>query len=271
MSKELSVIIVNYNGGKYLKDCLEAIKNNLKDINYEIIIVDNNSNDDSIELLQANYNEEIILIKSSINLGFAKGNNLGVKKSNGKYVLLLNNDTILKNSIKLALNIFKKQDVGIVGIKMLGKKNEYRNSVGHFPSPNRLIKLSRLYKINNEFRSGEFINDIYEVDWVEGSFLLTTRKVWDLVNGLDEDYFMYVEDVDFCKKVSLNNYKVVYLPLLEYIHFGGYGANRENLLKKGFKIYINKYYKGINRVLCLLSVSINFIIKDVKKTIKKIT
>ena len=124
MSKELSVIIVNYNGGKYLKDCLEAIKNNLKDINYEIIIVDNNSNDDSIELLQANYNEEIILIKSSINLGFAKGNNLGVKKSNGKYVLLLNNDTILKNSIKLALNIFKKQDVGIVGIKMLGKKNE---------------------------------------------------------------------------------------------------------------------------------------------------
>ncbi|SFI62229.1 glycosyltransferase family 2 protein [Olleya namhaensis] len=270
MKKQLSIIIVNYNGERFLKDCITSIKNTCHDISYEIIIVDNASQDNSIQLLETQFSKDITLIKSKDNLGFAKGNNLGVSKSDGDLILLLNNDTILKHSLQPAIDAFKSNDVGIVGIKMLGKDEEYRHSVGYFPSASRLIKLSRLYNFANGFKTGDFQDDTPKlIDWIEGSFLMTTTAIWHTVKGLDEDYFMYVEDIDFCKKVTTHNFKVLYLPNIEYLHFGGYGASREHMLKEGFKKYINKHLKTPKKQLALLSVGFNFMIKDVKKTFKK--
>jgi GT2 family glycosyltransferase len=270
MRTKLSIIIVNYNGERFLKDCIESIKNTCHDISYEIIIVDNASQDNSVELLESQFIKDITLIKSKDNLGFAKGNNLGVSKSNGELILLLNNDTILKHSLKAAIEALKNENVGVVGIKMLGKDGEYRHSVGYFPSASRLLKLTRLYNFTNGFKTGNFKENIPKpVDWVEGSFLMTKTSIYHKVNGLDENYFMYVEDIDFCKKVTTHNFKVLYLPNIEYLHFGGYGASREHMLKEGFKKYINKHLKTPNKQLALLSVGFNFIIKDVKKTFTK--
>tara|TARA_R100001015_G_C4587254_1_gene143067 strand:- start:223 stop:1041 length:819 start_codon:yes stop_codon:yes gene_type:complete len=270
MTKELSIIIVNYNGERFLKDCIESIKKACQDISYEIVIVDNASQDNSVKVLETQYAKDVKLIKSEENLGFAKGNNLGVSRSNGQYILLLNNDTILKHSLKPVINVLKTESTGVVGIKMLGKHGEYRHSVGYFPSASRLIKLSRLYNLTKGFKTGDFKdNSPIVVDWIEGSFLMTTRSIWFKVNGLDEDYFMYVEDIDFCKKVTSHDYKVLYLPNVEYLHFGGYGASREYMLKEGFKKYINKHLKTPNKQLAYLSVVFNFMIKNVKKTFKK--
>ncbi|RBP34667.1 hypothetical protein DFR65_101564 [Oceanihabitans sediminis] len=270
MTKQLSIIIINYNGERFLKDCIESIKKTCQGISYEIIIVDNASQDNSIQVLEKEFATDITLIKSKDNLGFAKGNNLGVSKSNGEFILLLNNDTILRHSLQPAIEAFKTNNVGIVGIKMLGKDSEYRHSAGYFPSASRLIKLSRLYKFTNGFKTGDF-KDLApkSVDWVEGSFLMTKKAIWHKVKGLDEDYFMYVEDIDFCKKVTTHNFKVLYLPNIEYLHFGGYGASREHMLKEGFKKYINKHLKTPKKQLAHLSVGFNFMIKDVKKTFTK--
>lgn len=270
MKKELSIIIVNYNGKRFLKNCIESIFKMCQGISYEIIIVDNASQDDSVKFLETNYSDTVKLIKSADNLGFAKGNNLGFKHSQGTYILLLNNDTVLKHNLKQALHVIKQAQVGALGIKMLGKNNEYRHSVGYFPKAIKLLKLSKLYNKSNGFKTGNFKSSKpKEVEWVEGSFLMTKAEIYNKVNGLDEDYFMYVEDIDICKKITTLNYKILYLPNLEYIHFGGYGISREKMLKNGFNKYINKHFNFPKKQLALLSVAVNFTFKDVKKAFKK--
>ncbi|MBO0330932.1 glycosyltransferase family 2 protein [[Muricauda] lutisoli] len=269
--KELSIIIVNYNGAKYLQGCLDSVKNTCNGIDYEIIIVDNNSSDNSLDILKRKYAEEVCLIESKENLGFAGGNNLGVSKSNGKYILLLNNDTILLDKLEPLIKLIGDDEIGAIGIKMLGKQREYRKSVGRFPSAFNLIKLSRLYYSSKSFKLGNFHKDSYTVDWIEGSFLLTRRQLWDKVGGLDDTFFMYGEDLDYCKKVSIQLKKCIYYTKCSYIHFGGYNAGRQKLLKKGFVKYLNKHAKGLGKVLARISLEINFAFKNVKKLITKVT
>ena len=137
---ELSIIIVNYNGKLFLKDCIESIKIYCSSISYEIIIVDNNSKDGSQEFIKSNYSE-IKLFAEKDNLGFGKANNLGVNKAIGENILLLNNDTILLNDIKPVIEESKKKENGIIGVKMLDGNKQYTPSVGKFPKPLDLLKL----------------------------------------------------------------------------------------------------------------------------------
>ena len=136
--KELSIIIVNYNGEHYLENCINSIYTHCRNIDFEVVITDNNSKDNSVSIIINNY-PEIILIESKENLGFAGGNNIAVKKSSGKNILLLNNDTVLQQNILPALNELNKDSIGVVGIKMLDEKEEYLSSVGKFPNPLSLI------------------------------------------------------------------------------------------------------------------------------------
>lgn len=262
-SVELSIIIVNYNGAKYLHDCLASVHKQCQGITYEIILVDNKSTDKSLEIIEKNY-AECILLRNTKNLGFAKANNIGVKKSNGEFILLLNNDTVLLNNLRPAINILSKDDVGVVGIKMLDSKKNYRKSIGNFPNPLSLFKLSLLTKNTNGFSSGIFNKNIYEVDWIEGSFLLTKRRIWDQLGGLCEDYFMYVEDVDFSKRVSLIKKKRIYFNTLSYIHYGGFNATREKQLIDGYFIYINNFYRNPTKAIYKICITLNKFIKIIK-------
>jgi GT2 family glycosyltransferase len=266
MKKELSIIIVNYNGEKYLRDCIKSIYKYCSSIDFEIVIVDNKSTDASVTFIKQNF-PEIFLIESNINLGFAGGNNLAVKQSTGKNILLLNNDTILQQEISPVLEELKKQNVGIVGVRMLDGNKNYLTSVGKFPKPFSLIKFSLLEEKRREFVTGNFSNKIFFVDWVTGAFLLTTKKIWNQVNGLDEDYFMYVEDVDFCKKVSKLNYKTVFLSTVSYIHFVGFNKTREIKLINGYKLYSSKHFNLVSSILAKICLNINYVYKKKVKNI----
>lgn len=268
MKVELSIIIVNYNGLKYLKECFESLYQKLEGISYEIIFIDNNSGDKSTEYIKAEF-PEIRLIESKINYGFGKGNNEAVKFAKGEYLLLINNDTIVLDGLLPILDFLKAdKSIGVIGINMLNAEKKYIPVAGNFPNIGNMLKLIKLLDLGKEFKSGEFSKESYEVDWLGGSFLMMPTKVYSEINGFDEDYFMYVEDVDFCKKIADKGYKRIYLPKYRYIHFIGFNSARNPLLIKGYKIYISKHLKGINKLLSLTALEINKFVKKTRSALK---
>jgi GT2 family glycosyltransferase len=269
MPPELSVVIVNYNGLIYLKECFDALFQNLKNIEFEIIVIDNNSQDGSCAYLKANY-PEIILIESNVNLGFGKGNNEAVRKAKGNYLLLLNNDTIVLDPLLPVLNFLKSDaKIGVVGIKMLDGNKKYLASAGNFPNYKNLFQMKKLMKIGSEFRTGIFTKEVYEVDWLSGSFLMLPTHVFKEIDGFDEDYFLYVEDVDFSKKIADKGYKRVFLSNYSYIHFVGFNSSKNHLLVKGYEIYIAKHFKGFNKKTLEFILSVNKLVKRIKQFLKR--
>lgn len=267
MKKKLSVIIINYNGLIFLDTCFNSLYDKLKNIDFEIIVLDNNSSDDSCAYINKNF-PKIKLIESKVNFGFGKGNNEAIKHAKGEYVLLLNNDTILIDRIDNALKLLdENNDYGVVGINMLNKDREYIPAAGNFPNFYNMLQFKRIIDLGIEFKKGGFSKELYEVDWLCGSFLLMSQKVYHEINGFDENYFMYVEDVDLCKKIANAGYKRIFVPNLSYIHFVGFNFKKNLLLVKGYRIYINNHTKGFKKFFVLFSLFINSIVKKIKLAI----
>lgn len=265
MKIELSIIIVNYNGIKYLKECFDSLYAKLKNISFEIIVIDNNSNDKSCSYIKENY-PNVLLIESKENLGFGSGNNLGVKYAKGEIILLLNNDTVLLDSVEPAIEVLKtNENLGILTIKMLDGDKQYVLSVGKFPSPLKMLKFSFFNERRLEFISGKFDSDIiYNVDWVTGSFMLMRKNDYDTILGFDPDYFLYVEDVDLCKRMTEAGKKCVFIPSLSFIHFIGFNKTREHFLIKGYQIYARKHFTGLSRVIANGMLAMNKMIKKIR-------
>lgn len=263
----LSIIIVNFNGEKYLKNCLNSVIQCCSSVSYEIIIVDNNSTDGSVSHIKSKYPNVKLFVEKK-NHGFAKANNIGVKNAQGNVILLLNNDTILLNDITPLLTAVQKNEIGAIGIKMLNENKEYIHSFGKFPKPLQLIKLANLNETRIDLVSGNFQNQCYQMDWISGSFVLVTKEDWNLVNGLDEDYFMYVEDIDFCKKLQNLGKKILFYPNYSYIHFVGFNTSRELKLINGYKIYSTKHFNFVNATLAKICLHINYVYKRVFKNIR---
>ncbi len=247
---KVSVIIVNYNGKPFLADCIASIGNHIP-VPHEIIIVDNASSDGSCEFIKEKF-PAVKLMCSEENNGFAKGNNMGADIAESEYLLLLNNDAFLRDDITPGLNLLEQKDIGIVGARMYGRDGEYRYSCGYFPSPSKMFILSSRQKKDGPFLNGDFTDSdqpYYQVDWIEGSFLLVTARLWNELGGLDEDYFMYGEDVDFARRARLKGYKTVYCPNVSYTHIGGYNDSRMSLLAKGFRRHMKKFLSPTDRLL----------------------
>ena len=269
MKPELSVIIVNYNGLKYLKGCFNSLYKTLEGIAYEVIVIDNKSSDSSCTYIRENY-PDIKLIESLDNLGFGKGNNEAVKQAQGDYLLLINNDTIVLDNLAPVLNYIKTdKTIGALTIKMLDGNEKYAISVGKFPDFGTMFRLKNLSKAGSDIETGNFSKEAYEVDWLSGSFLMMPKKVYDEIGGFDEDYFMYVEDVDLSRRIYYKGYKRVFLPQYSYIHFVGFNKARNPLLIKGFKMYITKHYSGITRIKLKFALAINAWVKRLKSTFKQ--
>lgn len=267
MKKKLSVIIVNYNGLKFLDACFKSIYKKLINTDFEIIVLDNNSSDDSCNFIKTHFNK-IRLIESKVNLGFGKGNNEAIKYAKGEYLLLLNNDTILIDKIDTILDLIQENEkYGVVGINMLDKNRKYLPAAGNFPNFYNMLQYKKLINLGVEFKRGFFSKNIYEVDWLCGSFLLIPQKIYLEVKGFDEDYFMYVEDVDLCKKISNAGYKRIFVSNLSYIHFVGFSMKKNPFLVKGYKTYINKHIQGYKRPFVLFALFINSIVKNIKMSI----
>jgi O-antigen biosynthesis protein len=202
----VSVIIVNYNVKDLLEQCINSILAASKNLNAEIIVVDNNSFDGSTELLKSKFssNSSIKIIESPVNLGFAKANNLGAEEAKGEYLLILNPDTILQeDTLEKTLQFHKTNPgMGALTCKLIlpsGKLDlACRRS---FPTPSvavyRILGLSKLFKKSKVFGKYNltYLNEdeTYEVDSIVGAFMLIKKSVYASLNGFDEDYFMYGE------------------------------------------------------------------------------
>jgi len=228
--KLVSIILVSYKTRDLLKKCINSVKKNSVGIRYEIIVVDNNSGDGSCEMIKTDY-PEIILIESKKNLGFAGGNNLGFAKAKGDCILLLNPDSELHgNSIEIALKeMYSDFNTGILGGKILDMNGKENLAARRFPTVIRLAMMrsgiSRLLNIETSVFGMDYkkdkMNHLTEVDWVSGAFLLIRREVLHQLKQLDERYFLYYEEVDFCRQAKKNGWKIMFSPDVSILHVGG--------------------------------------------------
>lgn len=245
---KLSVIILNYNVYRFLELCIQSVKAAIRDLDAEIIVVDNNSPDDSCAMVEKKF-PEITLLKNTENSGFSKGNNQGVSIAKGEYICILNPDTVVSEHTFSALLNFadSQKNVGIIGCKLIdGKGTFLPESKRNIPKPIVAIKKkignSKCYYANDVKE-----NDIAKVSVFVGAFMLIKKEVYTKVNGFDEDYFMYGEDIDLSYKVlklGLNNY---YVGTATIIHYKGESTLKNKIYAKRFygamQIFYKKHFK----------------------------
>ncbi|MHC5821910.1 MAG: glycosyltransferase family 2 protein [Nostoc sp.] len=227
----ISIILVNYNGAGVLPNCLSSIKKVIDIPNYEVIVVDNASNDGSVELIAEKFSE-VRLIRESKNRGFGAGNNIGAKFATGEFLLLLNTDTILTNNILPHLIELIQADpqIGIIGPKLLNPDGRLQISV----SPALGIKgeyqarqMHRDYQnITKKNLIEQKFQEIQEVDIVVGAAFFIRSSLFHKLGGFDENFFMYFEESDLCQRVQYQGYKIIYTPHVSLIHLKGYSIQK---------------------------------------------
>ncbi len=246
---EISVIIVNYNVRYFLEQALESVQKALNSLNGEIIVVDNNSADDSVKMLREKW-LDVKLIANTENTGFSKANNQGISMAHGKYVLLLNPDTVIREDtlVKSLEFMRSRPDAGALGVKMIDGSGAYLpESKRGFPSPwvafCKAFGLSRLFPrsaLFNRYHVGYLSPDEnHAVDVLSGAFMLIPRKVLDEVGWLDEDFFMYGEDIDLSYRIVKAGYRNYYFADTTIIHYKGEST------KKGSLNYVRTFYNAM--------------------------
>jgi GT2 family glycosyltransferase len=232
---KLSIIMVNWNSLGYLRKCLKSVNEHVRDLSFEIIVVDNASPESGIEALNADF-PKVVVIKSAINLGFAGANNLGFAKSSGEYVLFLNPDTeLIDNAFKTMLDqAFSVPDPGVIGCKLLNTDLSVQTScIQTFPTiPNQVFDYEylRLRWPSCSFWSigALFVESRHPVavEVISGACMLLRRDVFEHAGMFTEDYFMYAEDLDLCYKVRALGFRNYYVGTAQVIHHGGRSSDR---------------------------------------------
>jgi len=268
---DLSIIIVSFNTEKITNKCLVNLRRNLKKypLNYQVVVVDNGSKDGSIPMLKkiAVDWKNLKVVLSNKNLGFGKGNNLGVTNSKGKYILYLNSDAIITDIDFFDLiNVFKtKPDLGALTVKVVLSTGEI-DPASHrgFPTIWRsftyFLGLEKIFKntflLNKIFGGYHLVNlnlkEIHEIDVPTGAFLFTRRDIIDKIGGFDEDYFSYGEDIEMAFQIKKLGYKIIYYPLWQMLHLksvSGLKKTDQKIRKKtsfyfydSMKIFYRKHY-----------------------------
>jgi len=285
----LSIIILSYNTAKLLMNCLNSLEFEIRNLKFkvEVIVVDNGSTDDSVEMIKSYINKssrqfanirdnsgKIILIENKENLGFAKGNNVGLKEVHGKYILFLNSDTeVFSGALSEATAFMENNsDIGALSVKTLldtGKMDP--DCHRGFPTP--WASITYFLGLENFFPKSRFfgqyhkfyldLNQNHEIEAGAGAFMLIPRKVIDKIGAWDENYFFYGEDLDFFFRIKNAGYKVFFYakPLLKHLKGASSGlrseskaisknskANRIRLAKasvEAMSIFYKKFYKNL--------------------------
>ncbi|MFN3421374.1 MAG: glycosyltransferase family 2 protein [Armatimonadota bacterium] len=231
----LSVVIVSWNVREDLKECLQSLlktgdcglETGEQGLSVEVIVVDNASMDGTVETVRREF-PQVRLIANSENLGYTKANNIGIKESRGKYILLLNPDTIVKpNALRALVDCAEAHpDAGIVGAKLLNPDGSIQRSARSFPDMGaglfRNTFLGRLFP-NNPFVRRYLMTDfgydkVREVDWVSGAAMLVRRELFERIGLLDEKFWAYCEDVDLCWRAWQAGFKVLFCPDAVILH-----------------------------------------------------
>jgi GT2 family glycosyltransferase len=222
----LSIIIVSYNTREYLRGCLGSLS--AQDIDAEIIVVDNGSADGSVDMARREF-PHVRLSETGANLGFARANNLGIAGSSGEYVLLLNSDTVARPGALTALTGFldAHPDAAAVGPRLLNADGSRQLACYRFPGPGRAFRdqLGVTALFANHPRWGDYRrwrhDSVRAVDFVIGAALLVRRAVIDQIGLLDEGFFMYAEETDWCYRMQKAGWRVYFTPDAEVVHYGG--------------------------------------------------
>jgi GT2 family glycosyltransferase len=250
---KLSVIIVNYNVVQLLRSCLLSLHKYIQEIDYEVIVIDNASTDNSWRDLIPEF-PNVHFIASEINGGFSKANNRAIQAAKGEYILLLNPDTEFEGFyMKELLDFADSQPAfGCLGVRMHDAEGNFLpESKRSVPDMfNSFEKLFTNFKKNNSksyYRNDIEENAVAEIEVMTGAFLLAKKDVYEKIGGLDEAYFMYGEDIDLCYTFLRNGYKNFYYGKVSILHHKGESTIKNEVYLKRFygamQIFIDKYYK----------------------------
>jgi GT2 family glycosyltransferase len=270
---DISIIIVNYNVKEFLQNLLHSINKAAQNISHEVIIVDNGSDDGSVELIQQKF-PEVKLIINKENLGFGKANNIAMKQAEGEYFLLLNPDTLLSEDTLQEMMSFLNNhpDAGIAGCKILNPDGTLqlacrRSFPGPWTSFCKVMGLSNLFPNSKIFAKYNLTyldeNQTYEVDAVSGSFMMMKRGAYEKTGGFDQDFFMYGEDLDLCYRIQKEGYKVFYVHSAQIIHYKGESTKRSNiddtkLFYDAMHLFVKKHFSASFIVEIILQTAIIF-------------
>ncbi|MCC9017159.1 glycosyltransferase family 2 protein [Flavobacterium lipolyticum] len=274
----VSVVIVNYNTVKMTNECIESLYKHTKNVNFEIILVDNASTDGSKDFFLKD--ERIRYFYLDKNIGFGRANNVGANESQGKYIFMLNSDTILLDDVISKLFNFAENhlddDLGTVGTCLINSDKEDALSFGQFITSKRiyrrLLETLKIYKNKFEVETYTKLKEkgFLEVDFVSGADLFIPKTIFNQVGGFDRDFFMYYEETDLQKRISKLNLKRYIIDVRDIIHLEG-GSFEEKLpfrrkmmMTKGMKLYINKHFKGIYKFQ-IITLSFLILVKDLIK------
>ena len=236
---DLSIIIVNYNVKEFLQNLIHSIEKASSNLTKEIFIIDNASDDGSVEFIREKF-PQIKLIANQKNLGFGKANNLGLNEASGKYLLMINPDTIVaEDTFEKMIEFFdQNKNVGLAGCKILNPDGTLQLACRRsFPGPwvsfTKVTGLSSFFPKSKIFARYNLTyldeNQSYEVDAISGSFMMMRKEVYEKVGGFDEQFFMYGEDLDLCYRIQKTGYKVFYVHTTQIIHYKGESTKRSSL------------------------------------------
>jgi GT2 family glycosyltransferase len=236
-----SIIIINYKTPQLTIDCIRSILTLPNKEEKEIIVIDNDSNDNSTDILRDAFIDRVTIIENNENKGFSFANNQGAKIATGNFLLFLNSDTIINEDIfSSATELFQNnKDIAVISPRLkLENGNKQPFAYGLFPTLWRLItkKTKKETKIKEDEKT-------LEVDWVSACALFIKKDVFQEINGFDENFFLYFEDVDLCKRVKVKGYKVIIDNSTSIIHLGGRSIKLHQTRKKYYYESQDYYFK----------------------------
>ena len=272
MVLKLSVIIVNYNVKYYLDQCIRSVLRAFEEMNTpaEIIVVDNHSADGSVDYLEQRYPQKLFpmvrFVRSAHNLGFARANNIAIRQSRGEYVLLLNPDTIAgEDALKASVDFMDvHEDAGAVGVRMLGAQGR-RAMESRRGLPTPMVSFFKMLGFCNRWPHHRLFGKYYmgylpwdepsQIEVVSGAYCMLRRKALDEVGLLDEDFFMYGEDIDLSYRVLKGGYHNYYLPV-DILHYKGESTQKSSfryvhVFYEAMLIFFRKHYSGMTFLLSL--------------------
>ena len=271
----VSIIIINYNTKLLTLDCLKSIYQHTKDIDFEVIVVDNASSDGSVEAIRESF-PIVKVIEPNENLGFGRANNLGVKYTKGKYLFLLNSDTLLiENSIKKLYDFYieneEKLHIGVLGCTLLDKNLNLIHSGGNFPTiwryifDNPLRVLNKIFKTNKStFKKFSYNDTLTKVDMVTGADMFLSKKSFDKVGGFDERFFLYYEETDMEYKLMKLGYSHYITNITKIIHLEGGSMSYSNWKRKIVQNSQTLYFKLNHSKFFLLYALYEFLITPIR-------
>jgi GT2 family glycosyltransferase len=227
---DVSVIIVNWNTRSILRDCLSSVFKQTQGIEFEVIVIDNGSSDSSVQMVETEFSQ-VNIIANTENRGFAAANNQGMAVAKGRYVLLLNSDTVILDDVikKTVLFADTHREVAVVGCRVLNADRTLQQTCFMFPSVlNMLLATTCLYKLfpRNRFFGRERMtwwnrDSVSEVDVATGCFMLVRRQAIEKIGLMDERFFVYGEETDWCYRFKKSGWKIMFTPDGQIIHYGG--------------------------------------------------